>query len=302
MENNQFDIMNNNNNIPEQIMPDINDLIVEQKPFIDEEYLLHLHQRLGQTRELRKIAENGIKLLNSRINCLESENQRTLSKINITSKKTNNKLLALEQKRNHSREKMEHLKKLENDLKVLKKKNKNLKIERDNGLINSRKNVISKNKQKGEISKKEKEDICNIKKMYEINEQNIKKNRVENMKSELIPNNKIKQMVEISKKEKMIQDLQNRINYEINRKQELEEDINRMIQDEKYTLERIKKLDEMQKNVFNDFQKALNNGNEFYNNINIFLNKNNDDNFEENFNNKSEIIDKNDNCEENKEL
>ena len=301
MENNQEDIMNNNNNIPEQIMPDINDLIVEQKPFIDEEYLLHLHQRLGQTRELRKIAENGIKILNARINCLESENKRTLSKINITSKKTNNKLLTLEQKRNHSKEKMEHLKKLENDLKILKKRNQNLKIERDNGLINSRKNVISKNRQKGKISKKEKEDISNIKKMYEMNEQSIKKNRVENLKNELIPNNKIKQMVEISKKEKMIQDLENRINYELNRKEELEEDINKMIQDEKDTLERIKKLDQIQKKVFADFQKALSSGNDYFNNINIILNKNNEENFEENYNNKSEEIDKNDNYEDHKE-
>ena len=301
MENNQQDIMNNNNNIPEQIMPDINDLIVEQKPFIDEEYLLHLHQRLGQTRELRKIAENGIKILNARINCLESENKRTLSKINITSKKTNNKLLTLEQKKNHSKEKMEHFKKLENDLKILKKRNQNLKIERDNGLINSRKNVISKNRQKGKISKKEKEDISNIKKMYEMNEQSIKKNRVENLKNELIPNNKIKQMVEISKKEKMIQDLENRINYELNRKEELEEDINKMIQDEKDTLERIKKLDQIQKKVFADFQKALSSGNDYFNNINIILNKNNEENFEENSNNKSEEIDKNDNYEEHKE-
>ena len=131
-----------NNNIPEQIMPDINDLIVEQKKFIDDDYLLHLHQRLGQTRELRKIAENGIKILNSRINCLENENQRTLSKINMTYKKTNNKLLTMEQKKRHSKEKMEHLKKLENDLKILKQKNQNLKLERDNGLVNSRKNVI----------------------------------------------------------------------------------------------------------------------------------------------------------------
>ena len=301
MENNQEDIMNNNNNIPEQIMPDINDLIVEQKPFIDEEYLLHLHQRLGQTRELRKIAENGIKILNARINCLESENQRTLSKINITSKKTNNKLLTLEQKKNHSKEKMEHLKKLENDLKILKKRNQNLKIERDNGLINSRKNVISKNRQKGKISKKEKEDISNIKKMYEMNEQSIKKNRVENLKNELIPNNKIKQMVEISKKEKMIQDLENRINYELNRKEELEDDINKMIQDEKDTLERIKKLDQIQKKVFADFQKALSSGNDYFNNINIILNKNNEENFEEKYNNNSEENDKNDNYEENKE-
>ena len=176
---NQFNNINNNgydyNNLQDQMVPDINDLILEQKPFVDDEYLLHLHQRLGQTRELRKIAENGIKILNARINCLENENQRTLSKINITSKKTNNKLLNLEQKRNHSKEKMEHLKKLENDLKLLKQKNQNLKLERDNGLINSRKNVISQNKIKGKLSKKEKEDISNIKRMYELNEKNMKK-------------------------------------------------------------------------------------------------------------------------------
>ena len=132
-ENGNKNINGINNNLDEQMMPDINDLIVEQKQFIDDDYLLHLHQRLGQTRELRKIAENGIKILNSRINCLENENQRTLSKINITYKKTNNKLLTMEQKKQHSKEKMEHLKKLENDLKILKQKNQNLKLERDNG-------------------------------------------------------------------------------------------------------------------------------------------------------------------------
>ena len=279
---NQFDNINNNgydyNNLQDQMIPDINDLILEQKPFIDDEYLLHLHQRLGQTRELRKIAENGIKMLNARINCLENENQRTLSKINITSKKTNNKLLNLEQKRNHSKEKMEHLKKLENDLKLLKQKNQNLKLERDNGLINSRKNVISQNKIKGKLSKKEKEDISNIKRMYELNEKNMKKNKVEIMKNDLLQNSKMKKMLEITKKEKIIRDLEDKINYEINKKEELEEQINNMILEENETLERIKKTDLMQKKVFEKFQKAFNEGNNFYN-LNINLNYPNDEDY-----------------------
>lgn len=267
---NTIENMNSNyNNIPEQIIPDINDLILEQKQFVDDEYILHLHQQLGQTRELRKKAENGIKILNSHINNLKNENKSILSKINITSQKTNNKVLSLEQKRNKSREKIEHLKNLENSLKLLKIRNQNIKLERDNGLINSRKNVISRNKQKGKISKKEREDIYNIKKKYELNEQNLKKNKVEAIKRELIPKNKIKKMVEINKKEKIIKDYEDRINYEINKKKEIEEYINKMLQDENDMLERIKRINEIQKNVFHDFQKSFSEGNIFNQILNV---------------------------------
>ena len=80
----------NNNYIQEPIMtPDIDELICDQKQFIDDDYLLQLHQRLAQTREQRKISENGVKILNGRVRCLKEENQKTLAKINLTSK-TNN--------------------------------------------------------------------------------------------------------------------------------------------------------------------------------------------------------------------
>ena len=92
-----------NNNIQEQIMPDINDLIVEQKQFIDDDYLLHLHQRLVQTKELRKISENGVKILNGRVRCLKDENQKTLNKIYKTSKKVNEKLLNIERKKRNGK-------------------------------------------------------------------------------------------------------------------------------------------------------------------------------------------------------
>ena len=49
---------------------------------------------------------------------------------------------------------MERIKRLEYELNLLKNRNMNQKIDRDNGLINSRKKVLSENKIKGQISKK----------------------------------------------------------------------------------------------------------------------------------------------------
>jgi hypothetical protein len=288
---NNIDYNNYYNNIPEQMMPDINDLILEQKQFVDDDYLLNLHQKLAQIREQRKLTEDSIKILNSRINCLEKENSRTLSKINITNQKTNNRLLTLEQKKNHSREKNEYIKKIENDLKKLKQKNKNFKLERDKGLINSRVNVISKNKLKGQQSKQEKENIENIIRMEELNEQNMKKNNVDVMRSENIANVRIKKLIEIQKKEVMIKDLEEKINAELDRKNELEKNIDKMLQEENETLERINKTEQKQKKLFQDFQKALEGNDNFYNiyNLNNNLN-NNDQNLIENGNNDDNLL------------
>ena len=277
--NNNFTNNNNNIYIQDQGMPDINELICDQKQFIDDEYILQLHQRLAQTRELRKISENGVKVLNGRVRCLKDENQKTLAKINITSKKTNDKLLNMERKRSQSKERIERAKKLEKDLVKLKEKNNNKKVERDNGLINSRQKVISENKIKGKLSKKEKKDIDYIKTMNEISEKNMKKNKIEAIRSQAVQSNQKRKMMEIEKKEGIINDLKEKIDYEIKRKKELENEINKMLQDESETLERINQTSEMQKKIFADFEKILSAGNENYNIINndkYLINEKND--------------------------
>ena len=289
---NENDINNNYQNNPNEnyninyqnvVMPDINDLICEQKQFIDDDYLLQLHQRLVQTRELRKISENGVKVLNGRVRCLKDENQKTLNKIYKTGKMTNEKLLNLERKKSQSKEKIDRIKKLENELNILKNKNMNQKIDRDNGLINSRKKVISENKIKGQISKKEKDEICNIKLMNELNEKNIKKNKIEVIRSQAAQKIQKKRMTEIEKKEGIIKDLEQKINYEINKKKELEEEINKMLKEESETFERINKTNEMQKKIFSDFEKILRD-NSNLNNI-----------YDNYYNNENEIGDENDN-------
>ena len=263
------DDLNQNYNINYQdvVMPDINDLILEQKQFVDDDYLLQLHQRLVQTKELRKISENGVKILNGRVRCLKDENQKTLNKIYKTGKKTSEKLLNMERKKSQSKEKMERIKRLENELNLLKNKNMNQKIDRDNGLINSRKKVISENKIKGRISKKEKDEICNIKLMNELNEKNMKKNKIEVIRSQDAQKLQKRRMLEIEKKEGIIKDLEQKINYEINKKKELEEGINKMLKEESETFERINKTNEMQKKIFADFEKILRNSSNNINNI-----------------------------------
>ena len=279
---------NYNYNYENIVMPDINDLICDQKQFIDDDYLLHLHQRLVQTKELRKISENGVKILNGRVRCLKDENQKTLNKIYKTSKKVNEKLLNIERKKSQSKEKMERIKRLENELNLLKNKNMNQKIDRDNGLINSRKKVLSENKIKGRISKKEKDEICNIKIMNELNEKNLKKNKIEVIRSQAAQKIQKKRMTEIEKKEGIIKDLEQKINYEINKKKELEEEINKMLKEESETFERINKTNEMQKKIFSDFEKILRDNSNlnsiydnYYNNENEI---NNENDYEENNN------------------
>ena len=288
--NDNYQNENENYNINYQniVMPDIKDLILEQKPFIDDDYLLQLHQRLVQTRELRKISENGVKILNGRVRCLKEENQKTLNKIYKTGKMTNEKLLNMERKKSQSKEKIDRIKRLENELNILKNKNMNQKIDRDNGLINSRKKVLSENKIKGQMSKKEKDEICNIKLMNELNEKNIKKNKIEVIRSQAAQKIQKKRMAEIEKKESIIKDLEQKINYEINKKNELEEEINKMLKEETETFERINKTNEMQKKIFADFEKILrdNSGvNNIYDNYyknEIDLNSNENNQFEEN--------------------
>ena len=299
MNNNNYNYNNNNDmnqnynydynyNYQDVVMPDINDLICDQKQFIDDDYLLQLHQRLVQTRELRKISENGVKILNGRVRCLKDENQKTLNKIYRTGKKMDEKLLNLERKKSQSREKMERIKRLEYELNLLKNRNMNQKIDRDNGLINSRKKVLSENKIKGQISKKEKDEICNIKLMNELNEKNIKKNKIEVIRSQAAQKIQKKRMAEIEKKESIIKDLEQKINYEINKKNELEEEINKMLKEETETFERINKTNEMQKKIFADFEKILrdNSGvNNIYDNYyknEIDLNSNENNQYEEN--------------------
>ena len=68
----------------------------EGDEILDDDYLLQLHKYLQEMKKQRKQAEQDANLLDGRLRCLRDEEQKTLKKIEVTRKKTENKMNALQ--------------------------------------------------------------------------------------------------------------------------------------------------------------------------------------------------------------
>ena len=226
----------------------------------DDDYILELHKKLAQKREIRKISEQGVKILNGRVRCLKDENKKTLAKIDLTRKKTKEKVLVLEYNKSRSKEKKEYLQKKEDDLKLQKQKNKHQKLITQTNLLNNRENLILQNQIKGQISKAEKVDNENIRKKNELNSKIIKKNKIEVIRNQSILTNQKKKISDIEKKEKMIKDLEKKINIEQQKKKEFDDELNKLTAMENEILSRILQNNEMQRKLIEDFERNFSGG------------------------------------------
>ena len=226
----------------------------------DDDYILELHKKLAQKREIRKISEQGVKILNGRVRCLKDENKKTLAKIDLTRKKTKEKVLVLEYNKSRSKEKKEYLQKKEDDLKLQKQKNKHQKLITQTNLLNNRENLILQNQIKGQISKAEKVDNENIKKINELNSKIIKKNKIEVIRNQSILTNQKKKILDIEKKEKMIKNLEKKINIEQQKKKEFDDELNKLTAMENEILSRILQNNEMQRKLIEDFERNFSGG------------------------------------------
>ena len=224
----------------------------------DDDYILELHRKLAQKREIRKISEQGVKRLNGRVRCLKDENKKTLAKIDLTKKKTKEKVLVLEYNKSRSKEKKEYLQKKEDELKLLKQKNKHQKLITQTNLLNIKENLILQNQIKGQISKAEKADNENIKKANELNAKIFKKNKIEVIRNQSILNNQKKKMLDIEKKEQLIKDLEKKINIEEQKKKEFDEELIKLTAMENEILGRILQNTELQRKLIEDFEKNFN--------------------------------------------
>jgi hypothetical protein len=219
----------------------------------DDDYILELHKKLAQKREIRKISEQGVKILNGRVRCLKDENKKTLAKIDLTRKKTKEKVLVLEYNKSRSKEKKDYLQKKEDELKIQKQKNKHQKLITQTNLLNNRENLILQNQIKGQKSKAEKVDNENIKKENELNAKIIKKNKIEVIRNQSILTNQRKKILDIEKKEKLIKDLEKKINIEQQKKKEFDDEFNKLTTMENEILSRILQNNEMQRKLIEDF-------------------------------------------------
>ena len=74
---------------------------------LDDDYLLQLHQYLQEMKKQRKQAEQDANLLDGRLRCLRDEEKKTLKKIEVTRKKTENKMNQLQAQEEDLRRRME---------------------------------------------------------------------------------------------------------------------------------------------------------------------------------------------------
>ena len=224
----------------------------------EDDYILALHRKLAQKKEIRKISEQGVKILDGRVRCLKDENKKTLAKIDLARKKTEEKVLVLEYNKSRSKEKKEYLQKKEDDLKLQKQKNRHQKLVTQTNLINNRENLILKNQKKGQISKAQKVNNENIKRENELNTKIFKKNKIEVIRNQSIISNQKKKLLDIEKKEKLIKDLEKKIKIEQQKKKEFDDELNQLINIENEIMSRILHNKEMQKKLIEDFDKNFN--------------------------------------------
>ena len=239
----------------------------------EDDYILELHKKLEEKRELRKISEQNVKILNGRVRCLKDENKKICAKIDITKKKTKEKELAINNHRSRSKEKQDLKEKRQNDIKLLKLKNQYQKLVNQTNLINTRENMFIKNKIKGQISKAQKVDNENLKKENELNYKLINQNKTEIIRSQM-NNNKKKKIAEIKKKEELIKNLEEKINVENRKKKELDEEMKKLNIMENKILGKIKDNNEMQRKLIENFEKNFGQGLEINKN-NILMSLNN---------------------------
>ena len=224
----------------------------------EDDYILALHRKLAQKKEIRKISEQGVKILDGRVRCLKDENKKTLAKIDLARKKTEEKVLVLEYNKSRSKEKKEYLQKKEDDLKLQKQKNRHQKLVTQTNLINNRENLILKNQKKGQISKAQKVNNENIKRENELNTKIFKKNKIEVIRNQSIISNQKKKLLDIEKKEKLIKDLEKKIKIEQQKKKEFDDELNQLTNIENEIMSRILHNKEMQKKLIVDFDKNFN--------------------------------------------
>ena len=94
---------------------------------LDDDYLLQLHQYLQEMKKQRKQAEQDANMLDGRLRCLRDEEKKTLKKIEVTRKKTENKMNQLQAQEEELRKKMEFRNRKQKELERLREQTKNQK-------------------------------------------------------------------------------------------------------------------------------------------------------------------------------
>ena len=172
----------------------------EGEEILDDDYLLQLHKYLQEMKNQRKQAEQDANLLDGRLRCLRDEEKKTLRKIEVTRKKTENKMNQLQQQEEELRRKMEFRNRKQQELERLRQQNKQQKE-------NNRMAIMMKAEER---RRQMEEDIRNLReqkknneelrKYIEVEELSNKKTQADYIKSQQIIAEEKRRAIELEKK------------------------------------------------------------------------------------------------------
>ncbi len=254
---------------------------------IDDEYIYQLHEKLKLMKDQRKQFEKDNLLLNGRVQCLKNEHEKTLKKIELTKKKTKDRVISIERKKSQSNEKIKLKKQREEDLKNLKIKNLNQKSQIEYGINFKREERISSNHREAKLLKEQQKTNEELIKNLELEEQFQKKEKADAIKSQHYLNEERKKAIEIAKKNEIKNDLENKLQMELKLKEENDIKIKQLTQLENDILNRIKDTTNMHRHLIEEFEKLFHGNNDSEDLTLSYSSKNNNFNNNRTYSSKS---------------
>jgi hypothetical protein len=170
---------------------------------LDDDYLLQLHQYLQEMKKQRKQAEQDANMLDGRLRCLRDEEKKTLKKIEVTRKKTENKMNQLQAQEEELRKKMEFRNRKQKELERLREQTKNQKEKNRMAIMMKAEERRRQMEEDIRNLREQKKNNEELRKYMEVEELSNKKTQADYIKSQQIIAEEKRRAIDLEKKNRI---------------------------------------------------------------------------------------------------
>lgn len=204
----------------------------QEEQLEDDVYLVELHKRLSAMKNERKKAEQDAQLLENRLKLLHGEETKTVKKIEVTKKKTQEKMNFLKQAEENLKVKLALKEEKEREVEEKKVNNSKIKTELNLNLMLKREMKMKQIAEEAKLLKEQKklnEEMLNYIKNEEMANN---KTKAEYVKHQHVQLEEKKRAIELERKAKIRQDLEKKLMEELLLKEQAETKIVDLEQEE----------------------------------------------------------------------
>lgn len=203
-------------------------------------YLMELHKRLCAMKKERKKAEQDAHLLDNRLKLLKGEEDKTLKKIEVTRKKTQEKMVSLQKQEEQLKLKLELKEQREREIEMKKDQNNKLKNELSLNLAMKREQKMKQIMEEAQLLKAQKRNNYELMNYIKIEEMSNNKSKAEYIKNQQQMVEEKKRALELEKKNKIKLELERKILEEQRMKENADGKLMDLEQEEVEVMKRIR--------------------------------------------------------------